>query len=153
MPIISADILDFLVTGIFLEEGIIHFFLQLKYWNWSCYQFWLRKMHNKKQMYLNYNGKTEGVFSTKRYNISARCIFVMYSRNTEASWCHVALKSHNTCISQLASSIVFGCLSPSFGQVARSKNERKMFDLRCLALRSVFYTVIIYVSLPNCNLL
>ena len=26
MPIFSADTLDFLVTDIFLEEGIIHFF-------------------------------------------------------------------------------------------------------------------------------
>ena len=33
MPIFSADTLDFLVTDILLEEGIIHFFWQLKYWN------------------------------------------------------------------------------------------------------------------------
>ena len=26
MPIFSADTLDFLVTGMFLENGIIHFF-------------------------------------------------------------------------------------------------------------------------------
>ena len=32
MLIFSADILDFLVTDIFSEEGIIHFFWQLKYW-------------------------------------------------------------------------------------------------------------------------
>ena len=38
------------------------------------------------------------------------------------SWCiqgalkllNVALKSHNTCTNQLANSLVFGCLSPSF---------------------------------------
>ena len=29
--------------------------------------------------------------------VSVRCIFMVYSRDTEASWCHVALKSHNTC--------------------------------------------------------
>ena len=33
MPIFSADALDFLVTDIFLEEEIIHFFWKLKYWN------------------------------------------------------------------------------------------------------------------------
>ena len=46
--------------------------------------------------------------------LSARCIFMVYSRGTEASGRHVALKSHNTCTNQLANSIVFGCLSPSF---------------------------------------
>ena len=36
------------------------------------------------------------------------------SRDSEASRCHVALNSHNTCTNQLASSIVFACLSSSF---------------------------------------
>ena len=49
MPIFSVDTLYFLVTDIFLEQRIIHFFWQLKYWNWSCYQFWLSKMYNKKK--------------------------------------------------------------------------------------------------------
>ena len=35
-------------------------------------------------------------------------------RDTEASRCHVALKSQNACTNQLASSILFECLSPSF---------------------------------------
>ena len=49
-----------------------------------------------------------------KYKVSARCIFMLYLRDTEASCCHIPLKSHNTCISQLASSILLGCLSPSF---------------------------------------
>ena len=46
---------------------------------------------NKYSIYLNYNGKMEGGFSPKRQNISARCIFMVYSRETEASWCLIAL--------------------------------------------------------------
>ena len=41
-------------------------------------------------------------------------IFMVYSRDTEASRCHVALKSHSRCTNQLASSILFGCMFPSF---------------------------------------
>ena len=69
MPIFSVDTLYFLVTDIFLEQGIIHFFWQLKYWNWSCYQFWLSKMYNKKtniNSCANYNGKVERVLSPER---------------------------------------------------------------------------------------
>ena len=32
----------------------------------------------------------------------------------DVSKSHDALKSHNTCTNQLANSLVFGCLSPSF---------------------------------------
>ena len=67
------QILDFLVAdlAIFLEEEIMHFSWSLKYWNWSCYQFWLSKMYNKNKYnsYPNYNGKVEGGFSPERWNI------------------------------------------------------------------------------------
>ena len=52
--------------------------------------------------------------SPKRWNISVGCIFMVYSRDTEAFWCHVVLKLHNKCTNQIASCIVFGCLYPSF---------------------------------------
>ena len=85
--------------------------------------------------------------------MSTRCIFMVYSRDTEASWRHVALKSQNKCTNQLASPIVFGWLSPIFVQVALSKNYSKTYDLCSLAFRSVFYTVLICISSTNGNLL
>ena len=73
----------------------------------------------------------------------------------EASWCHVGLKSHNTWTKQLASSVVFGCLSLRFctGRWLLVKITEKLYDLRSLTLRSVFYTVLVPVPLTNCNLL
>ena len=69
MHIFSADtwILSSL-TDTFLEDGIMHFFWQLKYWDWFCYQFWLSKMYNKNKLnsYPNYNGKVEGGLSPER---------------------------------------------------------------------------------------
>ena len=70
MRIFSADTSDFLVTAIFLEEGIIHFSgnlstitdLAINFDLWKC-------ITRNKHSYLNYNGK-------------------VYSRDTEASWCH-----------------------------------------------------------------
>ena len=65
----------------------------------------------------------------------------------------LVLKSHNTCTNQPASSIVFGCLSPSRCTGRSYKISKKTFDLRSLALRSVFCTLLICVSLRNCYLL
>ena len=46
---------------------------------------------------------------------SERCTSMVYSTGTEVSFlCHVALKLHNTWTKQIASSVVFGCLSPGF---------------------------------------
>ena len=42
-------------------------------------------IYNEKSIYLKYNGKMEGVLSQGRKNISAKCIFMVYSRETEAS--------------------------------------------------------------------
>ena len=61
----------------------------------------------------------------------------------------MVIKSHNTCTSQLVSSIGFGCLSPSRCSLQNIKEE----CLRSLALRFVFDTVLICVSLTNGNLL
>ena len=49
----------------------------------------------------------------------------VYSRDTEASWCHVALKSHNTCTNQLVSSTVFGCLFLSFSTGSSEQKLKK----------------------------
>ena len=63
------------------------------------------------------------------------------------------MKSHSTCNSQLASCIVSGCLSPSLYAVSSSQNlKEESYDLHSLALRSVFDTVLICVSLTNYNL-
>ena len=51
MHIFSADTLGLLVTDIFLEEEITHFFsgnLSTGTYLATCYQFWLSKMYNKK---------------------------------------------------------------------------------------------------------
>ena len=66
----------------------------------------------------------------------------------------IVLKSHNRCTNQLASSIVFGCLSLSSPTGSSQKNiKKKSYNLRSLALCSVFYAVIIRNSLTNSNLL
>ena len=59
-----------------------------------------------------------------------------------------------TCTNQLASCIVFGCLSPSYCTVSSYQILKKeSYDLRSLAVRSGFDTVLICVSLTNCNLI
>ena len=56
-----------IITDIFLEEGIIDFY----------------------KLYLIYIiGNMEGGLLRKRWNMSGRCTFMGYSRETEASWCH-----------------------------------------------------------------
>ena len=100
-------------TDIFLEEEIIHFFWYVKYWNWLCHQFWFHKMFNEKNTYLKYNVNMEEGALAKKGKIYQQDAF---------SWCiHgrlklfgvIIIKSHNTCTNELASSIVFECLSPS----------------------------------------
>ena len=66
----------------------------------------------------------------------------------------IVIKLHNTFSSQLASSRVFGSYSPSFCAVSSQQNiKEEFYDLRSLALCSMFETVLICVSLTNCNLL
>ena len=77
-------------------------------------------------MYLNYDWKDGG----RAFNKKVRCINKMYSngvcsRDTEASWYHVALKFQNTCTNKLASSILFGCLSPSFCTISSKQKLKK----------------------------
>ena len=64
----------------------------------------------------------------------------------------IVIKSHNTCTSQLSSSIGFACLSPSCCAV-NSKQNIKKESLRSLAFRPVFDTVLICVSVTSCYLL
>ena len=60
----------------------------------------------------------------------------------------IVIKSHNTCNSQLSSSIVFECFPQDFLQLAPSKiSKKESYDLRSLVLRSMFATVLICVSL------
>ena len=66
----------------------------------------------------------------RAFTEKVRCINKMYfhgvySRDTEASWYHVALKSQNTCTNKQASSIVFGCLSPSFCTINSKQKFKK----------------------------
>ena len=68
----------------------------------------------------------EGGLLPKRWNIPPRWIFMVYSRETKASWCHLALMSHNKCPYQFASSIVFGCLPPSFRTGSSYQNIKKL---------------------------
>ena len=57
------------------------------------------------------------------------------------------IKSDSTC-----NSLVFGCYSPSFCAVSSSQNiKEESYDLCGLALRSLFDTMLICVSLTNCN--
>ena len=66
----------------------------------------------------------------------------------------IFIKSHNTCISQLASSIVFGSYSSNFCAVSSQQNTKEEpYDLRSLAFRSMFDIVLTCVFLINCNLL
>ena len=64
----------------------------------------------------------------------------------------IVIKSHNTCTSQLYSSIGFGCLSPSCCAVNSQQNSKKE-SLRSLAFRPVFDTMLICVSVTGCYLL
>ena len=45
-------------------------------------------MYNEKYIYLKFNRKMEGGLLPNRYNISARCIFMVYFGETEASRYH-----------------------------------------------------------------
>ena len=58
------------------------------------------------------------------------------------------LKSHNTCTNQLADSIEFGYLSP-ICCIGSSKQSIKNLLIYVVSLSTVFYTVLICVSLTN----
>ena len=58
---------------------------------------------------------------TYQQNVFSRCI----QGRLKLHQCHVALKSHNTCTNHLASSIVFGCLSPSFCTGSSEQNIKE----------------------------
>ena len=66
----------------------------------------------------------------------------------------IFIKLHNTFNSLLARSIVFQCYSPSFCAVNLEQNiKNKSYDLHSLAICFMFDTVLICVSLTNCDLL
>ena len=70
------------------NNTIIHFSGKLSTGINPANNFDLIKMYNEKYIYLKCNGKIEGGLSPKNLNISARCIFMVYSRETGDSWCH-----------------------------------------------------------------
>ena len=84
----------------------------------------------------------------------------IYQQDLFSSWCItgrlfkllavIVIKLHNTCNSQLASSIVFPKL---FCSQLLANIKEVSHDLCSLAFCSIFETVLICVSLTNCNLL
>ena len=64
-----------------------------------------------------FNGKIEGGLSSKRYNIPAKFVLMVFLKGILKFldvFRHSVIKSHNTCTTQLVSCVVFECLFPSY---------------------------------------
>ena len=91
-----------------------------------------------------------------KIQVSARFTSMVYSRDTEVSLlisCSLKVTQYMYETTSQLYSIWMSVPKVLYRQVAPSKNERKTYDLRSLALRLVFYTVLVCLSLTNCNLL
>ena len=91
-----------------------------------------------------------------KIQVSARFTSMVYSRDTEVSLlisCSLKVTQYMYETTSQLYSIWMSVPKVLYRQVAPSKNERKTYDLRSLALRLVFYTVLVCLSLTSCNLL